>query len=108
MRVHEELTADGAALSYPALTAFCRRQGIGQTPIRARGPVSLRAGRGNAARYVSARSRSGRQEVPGADGLDAATGAVDFPGSVLFTRAANAELFPGGNGWWPMLMRVYP
>ena len=30
MRVHEELTASGATLSYPALTAFCRRQGIGQ------------------------------------------------------------------------------
>ena len=33
MRVHEELVAGGAALSYPALTGFCRRQGIGQTPI---------------------------------------------------------------------------
>ena len=33
VRVHEELTAEGARLSYPALTAFCRRQGIGQTPI---------------------------------------------------------------------------
>ena len=33
VRVHEELTAAGAELSYPALTAFCRRQGIGQTPI---------------------------------------------------------------------------
>jgi len=33
VRVHEELTADGAALSYQALTAFCRRQGIGQTPM---------------------------------------------------------------------------
>ena len=33
VRVHEDLTAAGAALSYPALTAFCRRQGIGQTPI---------------------------------------------------------------------------
>ncbi len=33
VRVHEELTASGATLSYPALTAFCRRQGIGQTPI---------------------------------------------------------------------------
>ena len=32
VRVHEELTVGGAALSYPALTAFCRRQGIGQTP----------------------------------------------------------------------------
>jgi hypothetical protein len=30
VRVHEELIADGAAISYPALTAFCRRQGIGQ------------------------------------------------------------------------------
>lgn len=33
MRVHEELTAAGAVLSYQALTAFCRRQGIGQTPL---------------------------------------------------------------------------
>ncbi len=33
MRVHEELKAGGAVLSYPALTGFCRRQGIGQTPI---------------------------------------------------------------------------
>jgi hypothetical protein len=33
VRVHEELAAGGAALSYPALTAFCRRQGIGQSPV---------------------------------------------------------------------------
>src|SRR6202142_22188 len=33
VRVHEELVSSGAELSYPALTAFCRRQGIGQTPI---------------------------------------------------------------------------
>ena len=33
VRVHEELVADGATLSYPALTAFCRKQGIGQNPI---------------------------------------------------------------------------
>jgi hypothetical protein len=33
VRVHEELAADGATLSYAALTAFCRRQGIGQKPI---------------------------------------------------------------------------
>jgi arsenate reductase-like glutaredoxin family protein len=45
VRVHEELVAGGAVLSYPALTGFCRRQGIGQTPIRAGGTVSLRAGR---------------------------------------------------------------
>jgi hypothetical protein len=32
VRVHEELAASGAAMSYQALTAFCRRHGIGQTP----------------------------------------------------------------------------
>ncbi len=31
-RVHEELLAQGAKLSYSALTAFCRREGIGVTP----------------------------------------------------------------------------
>lgn len=31
-RVHEELQAEGAQLSYSALTAFCRREGIGQEP----------------------------------------------------------------------------
>lgn len=31
-RVHEELVAGGAELSYAALTAFCRRQGIGHQP----------------------------------------------------------------------------
>ena len=38
MRVHEELAAEGVRLSYPALTAFCRRQGIGQ-------PEKIPAGR---------------------------------------------------------------
>ena len=33
VRVHEELVAEGAVLSYQALTGFCRRQGIGQTPV---------------------------------------------------------------------------
>lgn len=33
VRVHEELVLAGAELSYPALTAFCRRHGIGQQPI---------------------------------------------------------------------------
>jgi transposase len=32
VRVHEELQASGADLSYPALTAFCRRHGIGYQP----------------------------------------------------------------------------
>jgi hypothetical protein len=33
VRVHEQLLVDGATLSYQALTAFCRRQGIGQIPV---------------------------------------------------------------------------
>ena len=33
MRVHEELIASGAALSYQSLTGFCRKHGIGQQPI---------------------------------------------------------------------------
>ena len=37
IRVHEELAHEGAALSYPALTAFCRRHGIGQEPKVAAG-----------------------------------------------------------------------
>src|SRR5580700_385269 len=32
VRVHEELLASGAELSYAALTAFCRRHGIGYAP----------------------------------------------------------------------------
>jgi transposase len=31
-RVHEELTTLGLQLSYPALTAFCRRHGLGHAP----------------------------------------------------------------------------
>lgn len=32
VRVHEEIVATGADISYPALTAYCRRHGIGQAP----------------------------------------------------------------------------
>ena len=32
VRVHEELVAAGAQLSYQGLTAFCRRHGIGHEP----------------------------------------------------------------------------
>lgn len=32
VRVHEELTAEGAVLSYQALTGFCRRHEIGRAP----------------------------------------------------------------------------
>src|SRR5436190_14428878 len=37
VRVHEELVSRGSDLSYPALTSFCRRHGIGQEPKVASG-----------------------------------------------------------------------
>ena len=33
VRVHEELEVSGVTISYPALTAFCRQEGIGSKPI---------------------------------------------------------------------------
>jgi len=44
VRVHEELLASGAEMSYPALTAFCRRHGIGQTPPVAAGQYHFEPG----------------------------------------------------------------
>jgi transposase len=44
VRVHEELMADGATLSYQALTAFCRRQSIGQKPVVASGQYHFEPG----------------------------------------------------------------
>ena len=44
VRVHEELVASGAQLSYPALTAFCRRQGIGYPPPRPAGEYTFPPG----------------------------------------------------------------
>jgi len=44
VRVHEELTACGAELSYPALTAFCRRHGIGYQPPVAAGQYDFAPG----------------------------------------------------------------
>jgi len=44
VRVHEELLAAGARVSYPALTAFCRRQGIGQKSKTAAGQYHFAPG----------------------------------------------------------------
>ena len=44
VRVHEDLVADGAELSYPALTAFCRRHGIGYQPPVAAGQYDFAPG----------------------------------------------------------------
>ena len=44
VRVHEELVAEGAELSYQALTAFCRRHGIGQVEKKAAGQYDFEPG----------------------------------------------------------------
>lgn len=44
VRVHEELVAEGIDLSYPALTAFCRQQGIGQQEKRPTGRYHFEPG----------------------------------------------------------------
>src|SRR2546426_3111116 len=44
VRVHEELLASGAELSYAALTAFCRRHGIGQAPTVPAGRYDFQPG----------------------------------------------------------------
>jgi len=41
VRVHEELLAKGASLSYQALTAYCRRHEIGATPKKPAGQYHL-------------------------------------------------------------------
>jgi hypothetical protein len=43
-RVHEEITAEGAELSYPALTAYCRRHGIGHEPAMPAGHYDFAPG----------------------------------------------------------------
>jgi len=44
VRVHEELQAQGAAFSYQALTAFCRRHGIGSAPPKPAGQYHFAPG----------------------------------------------------------------
>jgi hypothetical protein len=44
VRVHEDLVAAGADLSYQALTAFCRRHGIGREPTVAAGTYHFEPG----------------------------------------------------------------
>jgi hypothetical protein len=44
-RVHEELTKEGATLSYQALTAYCRRHQIGHTPAPPQGHYDFPPGK---------------------------------------------------------------
>ena len=45
VRVHEELEASGVTISYPALTAFCRQEGIGSKPKVPTGHYDFAPGR---------------------------------------------------------------
>ncbi len=45
VRVHEELVAGGAVMSYPALTAYCRRHGIGHEPQQPAGQYVFEPGK---------------------------------------------------------------
>ncbi|MBN1611357.1 MAG: IS21 family transposase [Polyangiaceae bacterium] len=45
VRVHEELEARGAQISYPALTAYCRRHGIGHEPAEPAGRYDHQPGK---------------------------------------------------------------
>ncbi len=45
VRVHEELVAQGTLISYPALTAYCRRHGIGHKPKEPAGRYDHQPGR---------------------------------------------------------------
>jgi len=44
VRVHEKLRDTGATLSYQALTAFCRRHGIGHEPVKPAGQYHFHPG----------------------------------------------------------------
>ena len=44
VRVHEELTDEGVEISYPALTAFCRRHGLGRERPRPAGQYHFKPG----------------------------------------------------------------
>ena len=69
VRVHEELTARGAQLSYQALTAFCRRQGIGQAPAVAAGQYHFEAGEELQHDTSPHEVERGGEEAQGADRL---------------------------------------
>src|SRR5664280_1501810 len=70
VRVHEDLVVGGAVLSYQALTGFCRRQGIGQTPIKAAG--QYRAGDRTLCGGAEAKRPQGGGSCPAATVADAA------------------------------------
>ena len=80
VRVHEELVAGGAELSYPALTAFCRRHGIGQAPVVPAGQYHFEPGEEMQHDTSPHEVERGRQEAQGADRVG---GAVLLADAVL-------------------------
>lgn len=64
VRVHEELTAMGATLSYPALTAFCRRHSIGHAPKPPAGRYEFAPGEEMQHDTSPHRATIGGREVP--------------------------------------------
>ena len=69
VRVHEELAASGAHLSYSGPDRLLPPAWHRASAPRAGGPVPLRARRGDAARHFSARVELGGQEAQGANRL---------------------------------------
>ena len=80
VRVHEELLASGAELSYAALTAFCRRHGIGYAPPTPAGQYDFAPGEEMQHDTSPHDLELGWQETQGADRIG---GAVLFADAVL-------------------------
>jgi len=80
VRVHEELVASGAHFSYQALTAFCRRQGIGHEPKEPVGEYHFRPGQEMQHDTSSHRAEIGGQLAAGSDRL---AGLRLFPHALL-------------------------
>ena len=93
VRVHEELVAAGAGFSYAALTAFCRRHGIGHEPPSSGRAIPLRAGR---RRCSTTRLRTKRRSAEGCSACrqrrsSSATRGCSSSRCIRVLRASNAS-----------------
>ena len=91
VRVHEELIAQGiAALSYSALTAFCRRHGIGHEPKQPAGRYHFEPGQEMQHDTSPHRAHIGGAERP-----------VQTASLVLcYSRVLFCQLYPTFNRFW--------
>jgi predicted transcriptional regulator len=87
VRVHEELLAGGASLSYQALTAFCRRHGIGQTPTTPVGRYDFEPGE----KWRRSESASGFASRPTRSGMRIDPHAWNVP-----STSSSSTSWPGG------------